>query len=111
MMQLKAGAGEADITPFLGCQIDGNIGVPRPAEIVIARLYARALVLEHDDRRFCFLSMDLLAITGEWAGKIRRMAAEKFGFSPDAVAVHVTRCHSAPSLGHIMLSDRLPAVR
>lgn len=111
MTQLRAGAGEADITPFLGCQIDGNIGVPRPAEVVITPLHARAMVLEQDGKKFCFLSMDLLAITNVESDNVRRMAMEKFGFTRDAVAVHVTQCHSAPSMGQIMLSDRLPATK
>lgn len=111
MNPLRVGVGRAHITPFLGCQIDGNIGVPRPAEIMMTPLYAGALVLEQEDRRFCFLSLDLLAVTGEAAAQVRRMAAEQFSFSPQAVAIHATQCHSAPSLGQIMLSDRLPATR
>lgn len=107
---LLTGVGEADITPFMGCQIDGNIGVPRPTEDVLTPLYARALVLQQDDRTFCFLSLDLLAITKDAASQVRKMAAEQFSLPPHAVAIHVTQCHSAPSMGHIMLTDRLPAV-
>ena len=111
MGELRAGAGEAEITPFLGCQIDGNIGVPRPAEVITTPLHVRALVLEQSGKRFCLLSMDLLAITDAEADNVRRMAAEKFGFAREAVAVHVTQNHSAPSMGQIMLSDRLPATQ
>jgi neutral ceramidase len=108
---LLAGAAEADITPFPGCQIDGNIGVPRPMETVTTPIHARALVLEQSGKRFCLLSMDLLAITTAEADNVRRMAADKFGFARDAVAVHVTQNHSAPSMGQIMLTDRLPATK
>ncbi len=108
---LRAGAGEADITPFRGCQIDGNIGVPRPMEEVVTPLNARALVLEQAGRRFCLLSLDVLTTTDEEADRIRRTLAEKFGFDRDAVAVHTTQNHSSPSIGQIMLTDRLPAAR
>ena len=43
---LLAGAAEADITPVLGTQIAGNIGVVRPADCVEDRLLTRAIVLE-----------------------------------------------------------------
>jgi len=109
--QLKAGAGRADISPRLGMQIDGNIGVHRPAEFLEQPLYANALVLEQDGKRFCFLSMDLLAITHEWSDKVRDMLVEQFGFERAATAVHVTQCHSAPSLGQIMLRDRYEATK
>lgn len=108
---LRAAAARADITPPLGTQIDGDIGRYRPTEEVRDPLYARLLVLEQNNRRFCFLSMDLLSITHEWAGRIRRMASERFGFQDDAVAVHVSQTHSAPSMGQLMLSDRLPATK
>jgi neutral ceramidase len=108
---LRAGAAEADITPFRGCQIDGHIGVPRPMEAVGTPLFARALVLEEGGRRFCLLSLDVLTTTTAEADTIRRTLAEKFGFDRDAIAVHTTQNHSAPSIGQIMLSDRLPAAR
>lgn len=108
---LMTGVGRADITPPPGTQIDGDIGRHRPMEGVLDPIYARALVLEQDGRRFCLLSMDLLSITNEWAHNVRRMMSDRFGFENDAVAVHVTQTHSAPSLGKLMLSDRLPAAK
>jgi hypothetical protein len=108
---LRAGAGEADITSFRGCQIDGHIGVPRPMENVATPLHARALVLEEGGRKFCFLSLDVITTTNDEADRIRRTLAAKFGFDRDAVAVHTTQNHSAPSIGQFMLSDRLPAAR
>lgn len=108
---LKAGAAKADITPAMGTQIDGDIGRYRPTEEVRDPIYARALVLEQEGRRFCLLSMDLLSITHEWSDRVRQRLSDRFGFPREAVAVHVTQTHSAPSLGKLMLSDRLPAVQ
>ena len=108
---LFAGAGRTDITPEMGTQVDGDIGRRRPMDGIDDPLYARALVLEQEGKRFCLLSLDLLAITDEWADKTREMACERFGFEREAVAVHVTQTHSAPSMGQIMLSDRVPATK
>src|ERR1051325_6064294 len=109
-LTLRAGAGQADITPPMGTQIDGDIGRWRPAEAVLDPIYAKALALEQNGRRFCFLSMDLLSVDNEWADKVRAMAAERFGFEREAIAVHVTQTHAAPSMGHMVLSNRLPDV-
>ncbi|MHB0856097.1 MAG: hypothetical protein ACYC5M_00835 [Anaerolineae bacterium] len=107
---LRAGAAQVDITPTLGTQIEGDIGRYRPATFVQDPLYAKALVLESAGRKLCLLSMDLLAITGEWADRIRQRAAIEFGFDMDAVMVHDTQTHSAPSLGHFMISGDCPLI-
>ncbi len=97
---LRAGAGMVDITPALGIQIAGDIGRYRPVEEIRDPLFARALVLENGGTRVCWLSLDLLAVSGKWADQIRQQAAARFGLDPLAVMVHVTQNHAAPSLGH-----------
>lgn len=108
---LQIGVAETTINPRLGMQIDGNIGAYRPAQVILDDLYARAIVFQKGDTRFLLLSMDLLAITVEWCNAIREFAAAELGFDRDAVAVHVVQNHSSPSMGQIMLSDRLEAAR
>lgn len=110
-LPLQVGVAETTINPRLGMQIDGNIGVHRPARVIQNDLYARAVVFQQGDTRFLLLSMDLLAVTTEWSDAIRDFAARELGFDRDAVAVHVVQNHSSPSMGHIMLSDRLDAAR
>jgi hypothetical protein len=55
--------------------------------------------------------MELLAITKEWCDAIRDFAARELGFERDAVAIHAVQNHSSPSMGRIMLSDRLEAAK
>ncbi|MGC9318002.1 MAG: hypothetical protein ACP5KN_08205, partial [Armatimonadota bacterium] len=108
---LQVGVAETTINPRSGMQIDGNIGVHRPARFVLSDLHARAIAFQQGERRFLLLSLDLLAITQQWSDAIRDFAAEELGFERDAVAVHVVQNHSSPSMGQIMLSDRLRAAR
>lgn len=110
-LTLHVGVAEMTINPFLGMQIDGNIGAYRPAQVVLNDLHARAVVFQKGEKRFLLLSMELLAVTEEWTEAIRDFAADELGFERDAVAVHVVQNHSAPSMGHIMLSDRHEAAR
>lgn len=102
---LRAGAAMADITPAMGIQIAGDIGRYRPVEEIKDPLFARALVLESGGQRVCWLSLDLLVVSRKWANVIRNQAAVRFGFDPQAVMVHVTQDHAAPSLGHFFVFD------
>lgn len=99
---LKAGVGQADITPAGDIHLSGDVGKFRPAQFVMDPLYARALVIESGGRKLCIVSLDLTIITEEYTAQIRQ-EAEKLGFDAAAVLVHVTQTHSAPSLGHFMV--------
>lgn len=101
---LLAGAAQVDITPQPGTQIAGDIGRYRPAELTLDPIFARALVLESEGTRLCLLSLDILATDDEWTERIRHSAAEQYGFDPDAVLVHNTQTHAAPSIGHHIVS-------
>ena len=61
--------------------------------------------MEQDGRKFCLVALDLTILTEEWTGRIRDAASARFGFEPDAVMVHVTQTHSAPSLGYFMVDE------
>ena len=102
---LHAGAARVDITPDLGIQLAGDIGRYRPTEEIRDRLYANVLVLKSGHTSFCFLSMDLLAMSDEWANEIRTRAARRFGLDPDAIMVHVVQNHASPSMGHLFMCD------
>ena len=103
---LLAGTGRADITPEIGIQLAGDIGRLRPTEEIRDHLYANALVLKSGKTSFCFLSLDILSTTDEWADEIRARAARRFGLDPNAIMVHVVQNHASPSVGHLFMSDR-----
>jgi hypothetical protein len=102
---LHAGAGLADITPAMGIQLAGDIGRHRPTEEIRERLYARALVLESGGTRACYLSLDLLAATCEWADEIRRQVSARAGIPFEHVIFNVTQNHAAPTIGHCFCKD------
>jgi hypothetical protein len=88
----------------MGTQLAGDIGRKRPAEMLVDPLYARALVLDDGNSKLCILSLDVLAITREWADKIREGCRDRFGIPPEAVMVHVVQNHAAPSIGHFFFN-------
>ena len=102
---LRAGAARADITPAMGIQLAGDIGRLRPTEEIRERLYAGALALESGDTRICLVSLDLLAMTTEWASEIRARAAKKFGLDPAHVILHIVQNHASPTIGHCFVKE------
>lgn len=106
---MRAGAARVEITPPAGTHLAGSgAGEHRPAQMVLDPLYAKAVVFESGGRKVCFLALDVTIVTQEWTELIRQEAAERCGFEPDAVMVHATQTHSAPSLGHFMFDPDFP---
>jgi hypothetical protein len=106
---LWAGAAEVEITPPPGTHLAGRAdGGRRPAEVVLDPLYAKAVVLVCGARKICFLALDATIVTQGWTDQIRQASAERWGFDPDAVMVHATQTHSAPSLGYFMVDQDFP---
>jgi len=102
---LRIGAAQVDITPKAGVQLVGNIGVHRPAEVVSDLLFSKALVLECNGRKACFITLDVCIATKRYCDEIRRTVVEKFEFDFEEVMIHALQIHSAPSLGHFMLAE------
>jgi len=107
---LFAGAAKSDISPELGIQIAGDIGRKRPCTGIKEPIYARALVLDQAGRRYCIITVDVLAIDTPWADEVRRRAQKQFGLEPKAIMVHATQNHAAPSIGNHMCRDEWPLI-
>lgn len=102
---LRAGAAQVDITPQTDIHLAGAVGEFRPAQYVNDPLYAKALVLENNGKKVCFVSLDLTIITEDWTEKIRNAVVGEYSMAPEAIMVHVTQTHTAPSLGHFMFDE------
>mgnify|MGYP005839128539 CR=1 FL=1 len=107
---MRAGAARVEITPETNIHLSGAVSEFRPAQLIVDPLYAKALVLECGGNRICLVTLDLTIITEEWTQRIREAAARELGVAPDAVMVHATQTHSAPSLGHFMMDPDFPPV-
>ena len=105
---LLAGAAQVDITPQGPVHLSGDVGRYRPARFIAEPLFARAIVLESAGRRLCLLTLDVTIVTAPWTARIRAAARDQFGLDPDALMVHATQTHSAPSIGHFMVDEDFP---
>ena len=107
---MRTGFARVKITPEMGAHLAGSGGgEKRRAQCILDDLYARVVVIEAENKKICFISLDVTIITEDYTEKIRRYA-QSLGFSPEAVMVHAVQNHSAPSLGHFMLDPDFPEI-
>jgi len=94
---LKAGAAKVDITPQVGCWLEG---IPRaePSNAIHDPLQARALVLEQHDIRACLVVCDLIGMSNAYATEVRQRIAAALGMPWHNVIVACAHNHSGPAM-------------
>lgn len=104
--RLQVGSSRVDITPgkeviLGGATISGKIVV----DYIKDPLYVKTVVVAEGNRKLCFIALDLLMIIRRYVEEIRDELARRWGFDRDAVLLHATQNHKAPSLGHFKISE------
>lgn len=99
-----------EVTPEAGAHLGGTWGTLRRAEILCDRLYARALVMELNGRKLCYIQADLEIITQRWGDRIRQEVHQRCGIPPADCMVALPQIHSVPPIGNFILGDELPNV-
>ncbi len=92
----KAGAAKIDVTPKVGCWLEG---IPRaqPSNAIHDPLHARALVLEERGNRICLVSCDLIGFTTKCCSGMRENIAGALGTTADNVVIACAHNHSGPA--------------
>ncbi len=99
-------AARVNITPEPGVHLAGDIARYRPMNEVREPLYAKVLVLESKGRKIGFVSLDLCYAKDPWITEIRRRANKEIDITPEALMIHTTHTHAAPSLGSLVVDER-----
>lgn len=104
---LRAGCGEADITPSVGLPLSGfAVRRDRPSVAVDDPLRVKVLAVEQMHQHILLLSFDLLGFDFELDAQIRGLLANQF---PDQqVILTTTHTHSAPPTMPISGETRVP---
>jgi hypothetical protein len=93
---LTAGIAKVCISPSPGAPLAGFAARQGVAAGVHDDLFARTLVLENAGEALAFISVEVLALPGEFVGRVRAMIAERTGIRPDAVMIAATHTHAGP---------------
>ncbi|MST93676.1 MAG: hypothetical protein EXS33_00120 [Pedosphaera sp.] len=93
---LHAGAATADLTPQDRVFLFGYPHVERLSTGVHDRLEAAALFLRQEEDEVLFIASDLIFVSKQLSGDVRRRISIKTGVSAIAIAITATHTHSGP---------------
>ncbi|MBN1342710.1 MAG: hypothetical protein JXQ73_08530 [Phycisphaerae bacterium] len=93
----KAALAQSVITPPIGVSLAGYFH-DRIAKSVRDDLHAKAMVIEHDDRRIVLVSCDLISIDAQTTDRTRELIRADLGIPPEHVMVCATHTHTGPEL-------------
>ncbi len=98
MSQLHVGHAKCDITPKLGCYLQGNTNT-RITEKVHDPLHVRCVMFENEGTAI-LLYYDLVGIKQELCEGIRQFVAEAIGCNREDVFVSCTHTHTGPNINN-----------
>lgn len=93
---MKAGYGKRDISPPVGAPLAGFAARRGMCEGVHDTLYARALVIEGSSTAVALVSLDVLAVDGDFVENTRRAIAARVPIDPSAILIASTHTHAGP---------------
>jgi neutral ceramidase len=95
-LALQAGAGRSDVTPPTGFYTMGYVRSDAVARGQHTRLYARAIVLEHDGKKLALVATDLGFTPGGMTVEVARKLASR-GFDERNIVISASHTHSGPA--------------
>ena len=93
---LKAGFGRVCITPSAGTTLAGFAARQGVCTGVHDDLFARALVIDNRASAVAIVSLDVLAVPGEFVEQVRQSISRRLPLDPGAVMIACTHTHAAP---------------
>lgn len=96
-LPLKAGFARTDVTPALGVRLGGYGVKERPAEEILDRLHATAMVFEQGGVAAAVINLDWICIEEVVVERIREGASRRTGIPGPNITVCATHSHSVPN--------------
>lgn len=95
--QMKVGIAQSDITPPIGTCLAGYFS-QRVSDGIISPLRAKALVVGEGDERCVLITCDLITMTAEVCGRVRKIVHDATGIPEGHVMICSTHTHTGPEL-------------
>ncbi len=102
--QFRAGAAAANITPWMGISINGNM-TDHKGTNVHDQLHARAIVLDDGQTRLAIVVADSCMIYREIFDAAKKLIHERTGMPTENILMSATHTHSAPASVSIFQSE------
>ena len=97
MAALKVGAATVDITPTqFPVLVNGGI-LSHSATQATSELFARAIVLDDDQRRLAIVVVDSCMMGRDFLDDAKHLAAQRTNIRPDCMVISATHTHTAPA--------------
>ena len=93
---LTAGFHKICISPPVGAALAGFAARGGISEGIHDDLFVRALALESESSALALVSVDVLALPGEFVRRVRRAVQDRTGLRPEAVMIASTHTHAGP---------------
>lgn len=93
---LSAGFSKISISPPIGAPLAGFAARQGVCEGIHDELFARSLVIEKEGNAVAFVSVDLLAVSSEFAGQVRENIERRTGIKKASVMIAATHTHAGP---------------
>lgn len=93
---LTAGFSKVCISPPIGAPLAGFAAREGVSQGIHDDLFARALVLVNDDAAIALVSVDLLALSGDFINRVRQGIQRSTGIPPEAIMIASTHTHAGP---------------
>ena len=95
---LRAGVAVVDITPEKLPVIVSGMFLEGSSATVHSRLYARALVIQSDQKRVALVVVDTLMMPRDLLDRAKQLAEQSTGIPAENMMISATHTHSAPSV-------------
>jgi neutral ceramidase len=93
---LTAGFSKVCISPRVGAPLAGFAAREGVSQGIHDDLFARAVVLVNKESAIALVSVDLLALSGDFIKRVRERIQQTTGIPPDAVMIASTHTHAGP---------------
>lgn len=93
---LSAGFSKVCISPPIGAPLAGFAARQGVSQGIHDDLFARALVLENGGTAVALVSVDLLALSGDFVKRVRERIQGRTGLDPASVMIASTHTHAGP---------------
>ncbi len=103
----QAAFSQVDITPDFQVELIGCYREDNRSQGVLHRLYAQVLLLQHDGRAFCLITIESLGLTTQLAEELRIRVARLLNTEITHVMLNFSHTHSAPASTTFALNGEL----